>query len=167
MLLLHFSRSVSKLSILGNSLISTLFGSYLTRRLQSATPDAKRSYTALLKENPFDPSRARSTFVPPPKESTKGAPPMPGVKGSTASVPSRSALDAEPGWSIQNTMLTHLFLLDKAGRIRWRAVGPPDDADSTIARRVVKQLVDEQKSAEYEAAFRAASKGAGKGQQRR
>ena len=156
----------SQLSILGNSLISTLFGSYLTRRLQSATPDAKRSYTALLKENPFDPARVRSTFVPPAKEST-AAPPMPGVKGAAASTPTRSALAAEPGFSIQNTMLTHLFLLDKAGRIRWRAVGPPDEADLAIARRVVKQLVDEQKSAEHETALRAASKGAGKGQQRR
>jgi hypothetical protein len=55
-------------------------------------------------------------------------------------------MEVEPGWSIQNPLLLHLFVVDRAGRIRWRAVGPPQDGDLDVARRVLAQLADEQRN---------------------
>ena len=166
----------AQLSILNNSLISTLFGSYLTRRLVASTPESKRGYTALLKQNPFSSDEARSTFVAPKAAAAAataaannaaaaagGAPAVPVLSKSGAPVaaPMRNALEVEPGWSVHNTMLTHLLLLDRMGRIRWRAVGPPQDDDLPTIRRVIQQLCEEQRKQAFEDALRA-TKAAGK-----
>jgi hypothetical protein len=175
-----------QLSIVSNPLISALFGSYLARRMEAAATSEKRSRCALLKQNVFDPTTVTSTFVPPPAPPTApDADPTekklhPGLSfaalsgtaavtaastGSSPTAPLRSALAVEPGWSIQNPFLCHLFILDAAGRVRWRAVGPPlmDDVsraqrldDISIARRLLEELRQEQREGKGDSVLKAA-----------
>jgi hypothetical protein len=158
---------VLQLSVLGNALISTLFGGYFARRLAASADEEKRARLAVLRDNVFDAGKNPSTFVQPPNAPSKNSFANAAIKrvvadsaataGSASSsstaaptdapatpaVPTRTAMQAEPGWSIANPLLLHLFLLDSAGRIRWRAVGPPLGDDVAILKGLVQQLIDE------------------------
>jgi hypothetical protein len=156
---------VLQLSVLGNALISTLFGGYFARRLAASADEEKRARLAVLRDNVFDAGKNPSTFVQPPNAPSKNsfanaaikrvvadsavttgsAPssPAPSDTPATPAVPTRTAMQAEPGWSIANPLLLHLFLLDSAGRIRWRAVGPPLGDDVAILKNLIQQLIDE------------------------
>ena len=80
-----------------------------------------------------------------------------GAKATQPSIPPlRSALTVEPGWSIHNPLLCHLFIIDAAARVRWRAVGPPMGDDLHIAERLINELRKEQREGKGDSVIRAA-----------
>lgn len=104
----------------------------------------------MLKENPFDTRKVASTWVAPNPQlaeqenaNANGAKPStPTVDGDAPTAPLvyRTAMAAEPGWSIQNPLLCHLFLVDHEARIRWKAVGPPIGDDLEILKKMTQRL---------------------------
>lgn len=150
---------VLQLSIISNSLIGVLFGSYMTRRFKATVDESRHSHIAMVSENIFDQSKVKSTYarLPPPTklelksmadadaayQAAKKANPNIGPQAPYPERPRRSAIVAEPGFSVQNPMLAHLLLIDSAGRIRWRAVGPPQDDDLQVLRNLTAELARE------------------------
>ena len=150
------------LSVLSNSLIGTLFGSSMLRKLKATVPLERHSSVALIKSNIFDTKRAPSTYRPVPKLSAEEERAQEKLEAAHAAAtrmaeadpslplppplpekPRRTTMLAEPGWSIQNTLLCHVFLVDSERRIRWRAVGPPIGEDQHILQRVTQKLLNE------------------------
>lgn len=131
----------------------------MSNRLKQSLPEHMHRLVSLLRSNPLAHDKVTSTYVratpltaaqqraqdfeyeqsvAAARMADPTAPPPPRPRA-----PRRTALEVEPGWSVQNHMLCHVLLLDREGRVRWRAVGPPQGEDEEIMQRVLQQIIEE------------------------